>query len=332
MQAHNALCVGGAYSCHMAVLSAARTGAAGAVAVSGVGGLIGSALAAHLSGTGRRVVRIVRGALPATAAADDSVACDVEAGVMDAAALEGVEAVVHLAGAPIVGRWTNARRRRIEHSRTAGTQLISRALAGLKRKPGVLVVASAIGIYGDRGDEVLTESSPAGAAGDGFLRFVCQQWELATAPASAAGIRVVHLRLGMVLALNGGALSKMLTPFRIGLGGVVGTGEQWVSWIHLDDVVRVIECCLADERLSGPVNAVTPHPVTNRQFTRALGRALHRPTLAPLPAFVLRLLLGEVAEQILLASARVQPVCLQGAGFQFQHAHLEAALGDLLGR
>lgn len=302
------------------------------VAVSGAGGLIGAALVARLSGAGWRVLRVVRGPVESTSAADDSVACDVEAGVMDAAGLEGVEVVVHLAGEPIVGRWTAAKRRRIEHSRAAGTQLLSRTLAGLKRKPRVLLAASAIGIYGDRGEELLTEASPAGDAGDGFLRHVCQQWEQATAPAAAAGIRVVNLRLGMVLARNGGALAKMLTPFRMGLGGVIGPGTQWVSWIHLDDVVRVIERCLADERVSGPVNVVTPNPVTNRQFTRALGRALHRPTPLALPSIALRLVFGEMAEQVLLASARVAPVRLEDAGYQFRHPTLADALADLLPR
>ena len=275
-------------------------------------------------------MRIVRGPLFARAATRDVVRWDVEAGVLDTASLEGVDAVVHLAGESIIGRWTAPKRRRIEHSRAVGTNTIARTLADLQRPPRVMISASAIGIYGDRGDEVLTESSPAGDAGDGFLRQVCEQWEAATAPASEAGIRVVHLRLGMVLAPNGGALAKMVTPFRLGLGGNVGSGRQWVSWIHIDDVVRAIEHCLTDDDLSGPVNVVAPNPVTNRQFTRVLGRTLHRPTVAPVPALALRLVFGQMGTQVLLASARVVPDRLREAGFHFAHPDLEPAMADLL--
>jgi uncharacterized protein (TIGR01777 family) len=239
-----------------------------------------------------------------------------------------VDAVVHLAGESIAaGRWTAAVKERIRRSRVDGTRLLAETLARLERRPRVLVSASAVGYYGDRGDEPLTEESPPGV---GFLADVARAWEAAADPARAVGIRVVHPRLGLVLAREGGALPRMALPFRLGLGGVIGSGRQYWSWIALPDAVRVIERALADATLAGPVNAVAPAPATNREFTRALGRVLGRPTLLPFPALGVRLLMGEMGRALLLGSARVLPRRLERAGFRFEHPELEGALRGAL--
>jgi hypothetical protein len=296
------------------------------VLVTGSTGLVGSSLIPRLVEGGHHVTRLVRRAAGAT----DEIRWDPEAGVLDAAPLEGIGAVVHLAGESIAaGRWTQARKARIRDSRVKGTRLLSETLAGLDRPPKVLVSASAIGCYGDRGDEWLDESSPRGA---GFLADVCREWEDAAQAAAERNIRVVLTRFGIILSPRGGALAKMLTPFRLGLGGCVGNGRQYYSWISLDDAVGAIRHALDKELLNGAVNVVAPNPVTNREFTKTLGRVLRRPTLFPMPAPVARLAFGEMADALLLASSRVKPARLLDSGYTFAHPTLEEALGDLLGK
>jgi uncharacterized protein len=291
------------------------------VAVTGATGLVGSALVPALRAAGHRVDRLSR--RPPQPGTTD-IQWDPAHGRLDPRALEGVDAVVHLAGESIAAlRWTPSVKERIRRSRVDGTRLLAETLGRLARRPQVLVAVSAVGYYGDRGEAPLTEES---SPGSGFLADVCRAWEAAADPARAAGIRVVHPRLGVVLAGQGGALPRMALPFRLGVGGVIGSGRQYWSWIEIGDLVRVIELCLALDTLAGPVNAVAPTPVTNRDFTRALGRVLTRPTLVPLPAFAVRLLLGEMGQALLLASARVVPRRLERAGFRFQHPGLEAAL------
>lgn len=302
------------------------------VVISGASGLVGSALAAFLSTGGHRVDRLVRRATTG-AAPNDYGGCDVPwnpaGGEVDAAALEGADAVVHLAGENIAGgRWTPDFKQRIRASRVETTALLARTLAGLQRPPRTLLCASATGYYGDRGADAVDEDSPPGS---GFLADVCRTWEAAAEPARAAGLRVVHLRLGVVISGRGGALAKMLTPFRWGVGGVVGSGRQVLSWIGLDDLVYAMHQALFDPRLTGAVNAVAPTAVTNREFTRALGRVLRRPTILPLPACAVRLLLGEMGQALLLDGARVQPRRLVEVGFEFVHADIEAALRAELG-
>lgn len=299
------------------------------VIVTGATGLVGSALIRSLLSEGHNVTRLVRGGAQAfSAPGTKAVHWEPEKGAIDAKELEGHDAAVHLAGDPIAdGRWTEEKKKRIRESRVAGTRLLAEALAGLSEKPKALVSASAIGFYGDRGREVLREES---ASGEDFLSEVCREWEKATLPASQAGIRVVHLRIGIVLSADGGALPKMLTPFKFGVGGRVGSGEQYMSWITLDDLVGVIKHALADEQLHGPVNAVAPHPVTNEEFTKALGSALGRPTIFPVPAFAARLAFGEMADALLLSSARVEPARLKETGYEFKHAELAGALAHVL--
>jgi uncharacterized protein (TIGR01777 family) len=296
--------------------------------MSGSTGLVGAALVPALAAAGHAVTRMVR---PATGArAGDSVTWDPGAGTLDSGRLAGHEAVIHLAGENIAaGRWTAARKERIRASRVAGTRLLATALAKLPTPPAVLISASAIGYYGHRGAEVLTETSAPGAD---FLARVCQDWEAAAEPARERRIRVVHLRFGVILSRTGGALARMLTPFRLGLGGRLGSGRQWMSWIALDDVVAVIRMALADSTLSGPVNVVAPQAVTNREFTLALGRCLSRPTLFPVPAMALRLLLGEMADALLLASTRVEPAVLAARGHTFHAAKIDDALAQALAK
>ena len=291
------------------------------VAVTGATGLVGSALVPALRAAGHRVDRVSR--RPPEAGSTD-IQWDPGRGQLDPRALEGVDAVVNLAGESIAARrWTESVKERIRRSRVAGTRLLAETLGRLTRRPQALVSASAVGYYGHRGDEPLTEESPPGS---GFLAEVCREWEAAADPARAAGIRVVHPRLGVVLAGQGGALPRMALPFRLGVGGVIGSGRQYWSWIEAGDLVRVLELCLALDTLAGPVNAVAPVPVTNREFTRALGLVLRRPTLVPLPAPAVRLLLGEMGRALLLDSARVLPRRLERAGFRFRHPDPEAAL------
>ena len=297
------------------------------VAVSGSTGLVGSEVVTVLSAEGHEVVRLVR---RAPAHGEKTVRWDPEAGVNDAGGLEGCDAVVHLAGENVgAGRWTAARKAAIRDSRVKGTRLLCDALAGLARPPKTLVCASAVGYYGDRGEEVLTEESPPGA---GFLPGICREWEAASVAAARKGIRVVALRIGMVLSPKGGALARMLPLFRAGLGGVLGSGKQYVSWVALDDLTGIVLHALSREELRGPVNAVTPRPVTNRELTEALGKVLSRPTLLPVPSFALRLAVGEMADPLLLASARVAPRRLEETGYRFRFPELRAALRHLLGR
>jgi len=272
------------------------------------------------------VVPLVRG----VSAGTDAPCWDPATGTIDRARLEGLNGVVHLAGASIAGRFTARRKREVLESRRAGTRLLATALAGLARKPHVIVSASAMGIYGDRGDEPLDETS---APGHGFLPEVATVWEEELAPAAAAGIRVVRLRTGLVLAREGGALAPMLGPARLGLGGPLGDGRQWWSWVTLDDVVAAFAFALATPALEGPVNLATPGPVRQAEFARVLGRVLGRPAILPAPAWALRLLLGRgMADSLLLASARLVPARLTAAGFRFGFPTLAPALRHVLGR
>jgi uncharacterized protein (TIGR01777 family) len=296
------------------------------VAVTGASGLVGSALVPSLASAGHEVLRLVR----REARSKDEIPWDPERGETDSARLEGVQAVVHLAGENLAeGRWTQAKKRRLRTSRVAPTRLLARTLAHLGTRPSVLVSASAIGYYGDRGEVWLDE---ADAPSDDFLGRLCVDWEDATAPAAAAGVRVVLLRSGVVLSPNGGALRKLLLPFRLGLGGPLSTGSQYMSWIAIDDLVGVIGHALGRGALVGPLNAVSPAPATNAEFTRILGRVLGRPTVARVPAFALRLAVGEMADAALLASTRVRPARLLESGYRFRYPDLEGALRHLLGR
>ncbi|MHB1022708.1 MAG: TIGR01777 family oxidoreductase [Acidobacteriaceae bacterium] len=297
------------------------------ILLSGASGLVGTALRKGLTQPGMEVVSLVR---RAPSAGENSLQWDPYAvqPVKDEAALEGLDAAVHLSGENLSeGRWTPARKARFRSSRLVPTQQLARLLAQRALRPKVLVCASAIGIYGCRGDAVLTEESTPAA---GFLPDLCREWEAATAEAEQAGIRVVHLRFGVILSPYGGALAKMLPVFKMGLGGPLGSGQQWMSWISLPDVVRMVQFALEKEDLCGAVNAVAPAPVTNAEFTRTMGRVLHRPALLPVPAFVLKLAFGEMADATILCSMRVLPVCLQEAGFRFEHAELETALRAVL--
>jgi uncharacterized protein (TIGR01777 family) len=290
------------------------------IAITGATGLIGRALVTSLSGDGHRVVRVVRD--PRVAGPED-VVWDPAAGTIDAARLEGVDAVVHLAGESIgAARWTDEQRRRIRDSRQRGTDLIARTLAGLDRRPEVLVSSSAVGIYGDRGAEELTEDS---SHGDDFLAEVCIAWEAAAAPASEAGIRVVHPRTGVVIAKDGPLIDKVELPFRLGVGGRVGSGRQFVPWISLIDEIAALRF-LIDRPIEGPVNLTGPNPATNRELTQALGTVLRRPTLLPIPALAIRLLYGEMGETLATVSQRVVPRRLLDAGFSFRHSTILAAL------
>jgi uncharacterized protein (TIGR01777 family) len=296
------------------------------VLVSGASGFMGSAMVPTLIAGGHTVTRLVR-STPRPGQAE--IPWNPVARSIGTPALEGLDAVVHLAGDNIAsGRWTAAKKASIRNSRVQGTTVLCEALAQLVKPPKVLLSASAFGYYGDRGETILREESPPGT---GFLAEVCQAWEAATAPAAQRGIRVVHLRFGMVLSPAGGALAKMLTPFRLGLGGVIGTGKQYMSWIALDDVLGAIDHALNTEALQGPVNVVAPSAVTNRDFTITLGKVLRRPTWLPLPAFAVRLMFGEMGDALLLASTRVAPARLVASGYTFQYPELEQALQHLLG-
>jgi uncharacterized protein (TIGR01777 family) len=297
------------------------------VAVTGSSGLVGTALVDALAAEGHAVRRMVRRPVRD---AQREIRWEPAAGTIEAEQLAGVDAIVHLAGENLAGhRWTESVKARIRDSRIQGTRLLCETLAGLASKPSVLVSASAIGYYGDRGAEVVDESSPPGR---GFLAELCQAWEAETHPARDADVRVVNLRLGVVLSRRGGALAKMLTPFKLGLGGVIGSGQQYLSWVSLDDVVSAIQFALAAAALAGPVNAVAPQPVTNREFTKTLGRVLRRPTVFPMPAFAARWAFGEMADEMLLSGVRVEPHVLSSAGFAFQHPQLELALRHAIGR
>jgi uncharacterized protein len=296
------------------------------IVISGASGMLGGALRRRLLADGRPVLQLVRHPAPGPGQLAWNPETDP---VADLTALEGCSAAVHLSGASIAGRrWTDAYKRELAASRVDSTRALARALAGLARPPKTLVAASAVGIYGDRGHEVLDESSPPGL---GFLADVCRRWEDAAQPARDAGIRVVHARFGVVLGEGTGALGKMLPIFRLGLGGRLGSGRQWMSWLSLEDVVGAILFALENASLVGPVNLTSPNPVTNAEFTRALARQLHRPAVLPAPGFALRMALGEMADEALLASARVVPRKLTEAGFRFAHPGIEDAFAGALG-
>ncbi len=296
------------------------------VAISGAGGLVGGTLDPFLTTGGHRTLRLVR----SEKGQGESTLWRPDAGLLDPRALDGVDAVVHLAGESIAaGRWTEKRKSRIRSSRVEGTRKLIRSLAGLERPPKTFVCASAIGYYGSRGDQVVDELS---APGEGFLAEVCRDWELAAREASEIGMRVVSLRFGVILTPAGGALAKMLPPFQLGAGGRLGSGRQFMSWISIDDAVGAIHQALLDERLSGPVNVVAPRPVTNAELTRALGRVLGRPTLFPVPALGARLAFGQMADEMLLTSTRVRPRKLEETGFEFHDMELESTLSRLLGK
>jgi uncharacterized protein (TIGR01777 family) len=307
------------------------------VLISGASGLLGSPISASLSGS-HEIVRLVRGgagSLPLREHSDRRVLARANREIpwepgkaLDPALVEGFDSVIHLAGESIVGRWTADKKARIRDSRVRGTATLAEALARTTVKPRTLLSASAIGYYGDRGDEILREESPVGT---GFLAETSRAWEAATEPAMQAGIRVVHLRTGVVLSQHGGALDKMLLPFKLGAGGRVGSGRQWWSWIHIADIVGAVTHILRSDSLRGPVNLVAPDPATNTEFTRTLAQVLHRPAFLPMPAFVARLALGEMADAALLASQRVEPAKLAASGYAFQFPELRRALQDLLG-
>lgn len=297
------------------------------IAVTGSSGLIGSALVPELVGAGHEILRFVRhGSLRRTGTA----LWDPTLGMIDASALEGLDAVIHLAGENIgAGRWSAAKKARIYASRVDGTRLLATAIAGLQRPPRTLVAASAIGYYGHREDDIVDEDSAPGA---GFLANVVREWEAATQSAAQRGVRVVNMRFGMVLSSEGGALASMIPAFRFMLGGPMGSGEQYISWVAIDDAVGSVLHVLQHNELSGPVNAVAPTPVTNAEFSATLGRVLSRPAALPLPAFAVKLLFGEMGEELLLSSTRVEPHRLKESGYAFRFPALEAALRHLLGR
>jgi len=297
------------------------------IAVTGASGLIGSALIAALEAEGHRVRRFVRGG----AAISGNIAWDPIAGTIESGGLDGVEAVVHLAGEGIgEKRWNAEQKERIRSSRTLGTELIARSVAAMTKPPRVLLSASAIGWYGNRGDEVLTESSSAPEPPD-FLSEVCVDWEAAAAPAVDAGIRTVLLRTGIVLTPKGGALGRMITPFRLGLGGKIASGKQWMSWISLEDEIQGILHVLRDDSVSGPVNLTAPAPVTNLEFTKALGKAVHRPTILPTPLAPLKLALGaELITALLVNGQRVLPSALEASGYRFRHPDIASAFASIL--
>jgi len=297
------------------------------ILISGSTGLVGAACVHALSAAGHQVVRLVRAA---SASSSNEILWNPAHEQVDARRLEGFDAVVHLSGENIAnGRWTPGKKALIRNSRINTTGFLARTLAKAERPPKVLVSASAVGYYGSRKDEVLSESS---SAGKGFLAEVCQSWEGACSAASDRGIRVANLRFGLVLSLHGGALMRMLPIFRLGLGGVMGGGRQYMSWVSLDDAVGIIGHVVMQDTLSGPINAVAPNPVTNREFTKILGKALQRPTILPVPGFALRVAFGEMADALLLSSVRAIPGKLLEAHFPFAHVELEPTLRHMLGR
>ena len=293
------------------------------VAVTGSHGLIGSTVAAALRARGDQVVVLVR----RDAGTPGEIAWDPVRGRIDAARLEGVDAAVHLAGATLASRWTPEQKAAIQTSRRQGTELFAQALAGLGRRPRVLVSASAVGYYGNRGDDVLTEAS---GPGTGFLAEVCRDWEAAADPARRAGVRVVNPRFGLVLAAGGGILEKIVPIFKMGAGGPLGNGRQYLPWVAIDDVVGALLLALDRDDLDGPLNVVSPRAVTNREFTSALAHVLGRPAIIPVPAAALRAMFGEMADEALLAGQHVDPARLRGAGYAFRFAELEPALRHVL--
>ena len=292
--------------------------------MSGVSGLIGTALLASFDPQDTQIVRLMRGQAQSAAQISWNPLAP-----LTPAAVSGFDAVVHLAGESVVGRWTGEKKKAIRESRVQGTRNLASALAQSEAKPRVLICASAVGFYGNRGEEVLSEESPSG---EGFLPEVCREWEDASRIAAEAGIRTVNSRIGLVLSAKGGALAKMLTPFKLGLGGRIGSGQQWWSWIHVDDIVGGIHHAMHKETLSGAVNFVAPNPVRNAEFTSALASVLGRPAFFPVPEFAVRLAFGkQAAEEMLLARQRVQPGKLGSSGYSFRFRELRAALENLVG-
>jgi hypothetical protein len=294
------------------------------VVIAGASGFVGTALSESLKSAGHTPVALVRHA----ATGPDEIEWEPAAGKLDAASLSGYDAVVCLSGESIAGvRWTEEKKQAIKKSRIDCVGLLAQRMAEMDQPPPVFVCASAMGYYGDSGDATLTEDSPPG---DDFLAAVCKDWEAAADPARGKGIRVTHLRFGLILSDEGGALKTMLTPFRLGLGGVVGDGEQYISWITIEDVVAIVRYAIDTPSLEGPVNTASPNPVTNREFTKALGHALHRPTVVPLPEFVVKAAMGEMGEALLLASYRMVPEKLLRSGYAFMHPTIDAAFHHLL--
>jgi hypothetical protein len=294
-------------------------------AITGAGGLVGRSLTAMLTTGGHRVVKLVRKAGRGL----DEACWDPNEAVKEPDKIEGVDAVIHLAGESVAGRWTAARMEAIRRSRATGTQTLVASLLKLKRQPGALIFASAVGYYGSRGDEVVDEHSPAG---QGFLPEVAAEWEAASRPAIDAGWRVVHLRLGVVLTPAGGALAKMLPPFKMGLGGVVGHGRQYMPWVSLEDVVHVFHAAVMNNQYRGVYNLTAPEPVSNQQFTRALAAALRRPAILPVPGFAVRAMLGKMGEDLLLGGVRALPRRLMESGYRHRDVDLTVALRWMLGR
>ena len=293
------------------------------ILVAGASGLVGSALIPSLTADGHEATCLVRSSPKA-----DEIEWHPNRGLIDAARLEGFEAIINLAGESIAeGRWTDEKKRKIRDSRVNGTHLLSETIAKLATKPHVFLCASATGFYGDRDNEILDETSESGG---GFLGTVCREWEDATEPATKAGVRVVNLRFGPILAREGGMLGKMLTPFKMGMGGKVGSGKLFISWISLEDAINAIVLAINDESIRGPLNVVSPNPVTNEEFTKTLGHVLNRPTALAMPAFAARLAFGEMADEMLLVSQRVMPKRLNAAGFEFKYPGLESALRHYL--
>jgi uncharacterized protein (TIGR01777 family) len=293
------------------------------ILIAGASGLVGSALVSKLKAEGAEVTPLVR-----SAARSGEIEWHPDRGSIDAPSLEGFDAVINLAGDGIAnGRWTEEKKRRILDSRVNGTRLLSETMANVSRKPATFINASAIGFYGSRGDELVDEES---GPGEGFLASVCRQWESATAPAEQAGIRVVKLRLGVILTKDGGIMGSMLRPFKLGLGGKVGSGQQVISWVAMDDVVAAIDFILQNESVRGPINVVAPQPVTNEEFTGTLGRVVSRPTFMTMPAFAARLAFGEMADEMMLSGTRVAGKVLNDAGFKFQYPELEGAVRAML--
>lgn len=291
--------------------------------VTGASGLVGTEFGQLASSQGHEIIPAVR------RRQQSGVYWNVAEQTCDTEGFEGIDAVVHLAGENIAeGRWNDAKKKRIRESRVEGTKLIASTLASLQEKPAAFVCASAIGYYGNRGDERMTENS---SPGEGFLADVCREWESATKVAADAGIRTVQGRIGVVLSEKGGALKQMLTPFKMGVGGTIGSGNQYMSWIAIQDLARALLHCVTDSSLNGPVNLVAPQPVTNREFTKTLGGVLKRPTIFPVPAFAAKLAFGQMADDLLLSSTRVLPERLTDAGFQFEYGDIKEALSGQFG-
>ena len=294
------------------------------VAIAGASGFLGSAFARHLTGQGHQVRRIGR-----RSSRGVDFHWDLGAGTLDPAALDGADAVINFAGATIAQRWTHEHKTAILASRVRSTDLLARTMAAVRSPPRVFLATSAVGIYGSRGDEVLDEAS---ASGRGFLADVVRQWELAAAPARDAGVRLVHPRMGLVLHPDGGVLAKLLPVFNLGGGGKIGNGAQWMSWIGMHDAMRALELLMVADAMHGIVNVCGPNPVTNAQFSHTLGEVLHRPSVATVPEFAVKLMFGEMGEETLLSGQRVNPKCLMGAGFQFDFPELGPALRRELGK